>query len=100
MALTHAPAVQHHLVAGLPVAMVGTADGADQIDAGHHREFAHHRRGTGDRQAILVVQGRIIDVDGHIALGQLRLIDLGERHALLVVGLFDQDGGKHAVGPS
>ena len=55
MGLAAAPAVEDDLVAGLPVRMAGGFHRAGEIDAGDHREAAHHRRLAGDGEAVLVV---------------------------------------------
>ena len=43
MAFAHAPAVEHYGVADLVFGIAAVLDRPHQIDAGHHRELAHHR---------------------------------------------------------
>ena len=61
-----APAVEHDAVAGLP-APRGRCDSTDagEVDAGDHRELAHHRALAGDGQAVLVVERRVLDAHRH-----------------------------------
>ena len=61
MGLAQAPAVEDDLVAGLPGGMRRGFDRAGEIDAGDHREAAHHRRLAGDRKPVLVVHRRPFD---------------------------------------
>ena len=89
------PAVEHHAVAGLVVRVVAGLDRTGNIDARHHREFAHHRALAGDRQAVLVVQRRTLDAHRHVALGQLRLVDVLHRSAVAGVVLLDQYSLEH-----
>ena len=71
VALAHAPAGEQDLVAGLRSAgRRELAHGAGEVDAGHERELAHDLAGAGDRQRVLVVQGRVGDVDQHLARRQ------------------------------
>ena len=79
MGFTHAPAVQHHLVAWLEVGVAGALDRTGQVDARHHRPLAHHRALVGDRQAVLVVEGRVIDTHRDVTVRHLRLVDVTER---------------------
>ncbi len=68
-----------------------TLDRAGEIDAGDHREPAHHRRLAGQRQAVLVVQRRPFDAHGDVAVHQLGFVELGQRGGGALVRLVDPD---------
>src|SRR5581483_8780019 len=53
MGLAHAPAGADDLVARLPRRMGGGFDRTCEIDAGDHREAAHHGRLAREREAVL-----------------------------------------------
>ena len=90
MHLTHAPAVEDHLVARLESGMAGGGHRAGQIDARDHREAPHHRQFAGDGKPVLVVDGRIVDGNVDIAVHQVgrRQLRHGDRLRLrrLVTG--------------
>src|SRR5258708_28868195 len=92
MGLAHAPAVADDLVSGLPLRMRGLFDGAGEVDAGDHREAAHHRRLAGDGKAVLVVQRRPLDGDGDVALHQFGFVELRQRRSGAFFRLVDPDG--------
>ena len=76
---TDAPTGEHHLVAGL-VALVGRVfHRARKVDARHMWIGPHQSAAGADAQAVLVVHGRVLNGNGHIALGQLILVDFGDR---------------------
>ncbi len=91
MGLAEAPAVRHHLVAGLPLRMRGLDDGTGEIHARDHRETAHHRCLAGDRKAVLVVHRGPFDRDGDIAFHQIGLIELRQRSRGALLRLIDPD---------
>ena len=90
-----APAIEQHRVSGLEFAAGALAHRADQIDPRHHRPAAHHRARASDGEAVLVVDRRVLHVDGDIAFGQLALVELLELAGLTAFGLLDKDGGEH-----
>ncbi len=91
MGLAHAPAGADHLVAGLPLRMRRLLDGAGEVDARDHRKTPHHRRLTGDGEAILVVQRGPFDPHGDVALHQFGFVELRERRRGAFFRLVDPD---------
>ena len=62
---------QHHRVAG-PVARVGRGlDAAGEVDARHVRVAADEAGARAEAEAVLVVDGRIVDRDRHLAVGEI-----------------------------
>src|SRR5690606_27197331 len=80
--LAYAPAVQHDLVAGLPVGVVARFDGTRAVDPGDHRPAAHDGRAIAQCKAVLVVQRRMRgaydDVAGGSARGKLLVGQLAD----------------------
>src|SRR4029077_13420641 len=72
-------------------------DRAGEIHARDHREAAHDRSLAGDREAVLVVDGRPFDPDRDIAIHQAGLVEVLEADVLACVGLADHDRleGRH-----
>ena len=101
MGLAAAPAVEDDLVARLPGRVAGGFHGAGEIDAGDHRKAAHHRRLAGDGEPVLVVQRRIFDADGDVAVHQVGFVEIGECGLGAALGLFDHDclECRHARAP-
>ncbi|MPM77179.1 hypothetical protein SDC9_124179 [bioreactor metagenome] len=93
---TDAPSIEQHAVAGLVCRIVAGLDRAGDVDAGHHRELADDGALAGDRQAILVVQRRIVDTDRHIAFRQLAVVDILHSRAIAGLVLLDQNSLEHA----
>ena len=93
--LADAPAVYHHPIPDRDVGVSGDGDGAGQVDAGDHGPRAHDRRGVRDRQAVLVVDRRVGDVDEHVALGKGVVVEFGEASGKAVVGPVNQQGSEH-----
>ena len=89
MAFTDAPTVQHHGVAGLVVRMRRSLDRAREVDAGDHREASHDGSLAGDGKAVLVVDGRVADPDGDIAVHQLIVVEIADRAAISLLALVD-----------
>ncbi|MGY3465365.1 hypothetical protein ACVW0I_002236 [Bradyrhizobium sp. LM6.11] len=83
--------VQTTLSPRLPLRMRGLLDRAGEIDAGDHREAAHHRRLAGEREAVLVVQRRPFHANGDVALHQLCFVELRELRGGALVRLVDPD---------
>ena len=102
MGLAAAPAVEDDLVARLPGGMAGGFHRAGEIDAGDHREAAHHRRLAGDGKAVLVVDGRIFDADGDVAVHEVCFVEIGERGLGAALRLLDHDRFecRHTPAPS
>jgi hypothetical protein len=92
--LAHAPAVEHHLVAGLPAGVAAGLDRAGEVDAGHHRELAHHRRLAGDGQAVLVVDGGVGDAHRDVAFGQVVFVERLDAGAVAGVVLLDHTSSR------
>ena len=95
VALAHAPAIEHHGIAHLPVGVAADLDGARQVDARHHGEFAHHGRLAGDGQAVLVIQRGRCHAHGHVALGQSAVVDVFQRRTVAVLVFLDEDALEH-----
>jgi hypothetical protein len=91
MGFAQAPAIEDDLVAGLPVRVGRRFHLACEIDAGDHREAAHHRHLAGDGEAVLVVDGGPGNADGDVAVHQVGFVELGQGYALPLVGLLDHD---------
>ena len=89
------PAVEHDAVTCLPVRVAAVGDDAGEVDAWDHRKLAHHRRLAGDGETILEVQRRVIHVDGHVPVGELRLIEVRAGNGLPGLTLIDQNCRKH-----
>jgi len=89
--LPASPAVEDHLVSGLPFGIGRGLDRAGEIDSRNHRKAAHHRNLAGDRQAILVIERRPFDPDGDVTLHQIALIEIGEAGFRPGLGLLDHD---------
>ena len=49
-----------------------TACPAGAVDSSHHRPATHDRRPIGQRQPVLVVDGRILDLEQHVGAGLLK----------------------------
>src|SRR5262245_30052287 len=86
------PAVEDHLVAGLELGMAGGSDGAGEVDAGNHRPAPDDRRLAGESERILVVERRMADPDGDIALHQVALPELLPRQARCLLTLVGNQG--------
>ena len=89
VAFSNTPAVEYHAVAGLPLGVLTLLHDTRQVDTRHHGKLAHYRRLTGDRQGILVVDGRVLHSHQDIALGQGILLHSGELHLLLRIVFVD-----------
>ena len=95
--LTHAPSVQHHLVAGAPVGVLALQHGTGKVDAGDQGEAAHHGGGTGEGQAVLVVEGRPLHRHGHIPGRQYLLGEALVAGAITRLVFLDQNTLEHLV---
>ena len=100
--LAAAPAVEDHLIAGFPAGMRRGLHRAGEIDAGDHREAAHHRRFAGDREPVLVIHRRPIHGDGDVPVHQILLVEIGEPDRLSGLALIDDDRleSAHALTPA
>jgi hypothetical protein len=65
---------------------------AGEIDASDHREAPHHRRLAGDGEAVFVIQRRIFDADGDVAVHQIFPVEIGKRDRLAGFRFVDDDG--------
>ncbi|MDF9907486.1 UNVERIFIED_ORG: hypothetical protein OKW15_005442 [Pseudomonas reinekei] len=83
------------MVTDLVVRMPADLDHTGQVDARHHREFAHHRTAAGDCQAILEVQRTVGNTHRDIALGQLIVLDLLQCGPITAVVFVDQNTFEH-----
>ena len=100
MRLAHAPAGQHHLVAGRVARIVRRLDRSGEIDPRHMRIIAHQPAARPDAQTVLVIHRRKLDRDGHIALGQSvfrKLLNRGTGFPLVV--FLDQQCLEHVPLP-
>jgi hypothetical protein len=77
MGFAETPAVEDHLVAGLPQRMRGALHRAGEIDAGDHGETPHHRRFAGERKPVLIIECRVFDCDGNVAVHQILFVEIG-----------------------
>jgi hypothetical protein len=70
VALAASPAVEDHGITGRKLRMRGGGHRAGEVDAGNERQ-AHARKPAGQREPILVVDGRVRDAHGHIAVHEV-----------------------------
>ena len=94
MRLADAPTVEHHAVALAPVGVATLGDHAGEIDTRDHRKFPHDGRFARNGQAVLVIQRGVLDVDADRvirAVGQLRLVQVGDPNRLSRLAFFDQN---------
>src|SRR4029079_1363779 len=94
MILADAPAIKDHSVTRLDQPMAGRDHGSGKIDARDQRKLPDDRRPPGDREAILVIDGRMLDGDGYIARHEIIFAEGHEIERLTLVGLADQNGAK------
>jgi hypothetical protein len=71
-------AVQHDAVARLEFGVVRLLDLAGEVDARNERPGADDRRGAGEREAVLVVHGGIVDGDGDVAFHEIGFVEVRE----------------------
>src|SRR5262249_33346126 len=62
-----------------------------KVDPGNHRKATHHRSLAGNGEAVLVIEGRILDTDGHIAVHQIGFVEIGQRRLGAAVRLLDHN---------
>src|SRR5262249_51192704 len=55
------------------------------------REAPHDRRAASEREPVLVVDRRPLDLDGDVAVQQVLVVELGQRDVLADVDLVDPD---------
>ena len=82
-----------------PVLVTGASGGVGAVDARHHRPGAHDRALVRDRQRVLVVERRVLDVHRDIALGQAGFSDVANRGAKASVVLLEQQSLEHRASP-
>ena len=99
MPLTHAPAIEHHPIASRKGRIAALSHGARQINPGNQRPDPGDRAFASDRQAILIVERGVGDIDSDVAIGQRGIVKTLHRHALAGFGLVDDDCGKHGLVP-
>ncbi len=99
MGFARAPAIQHHMVTGFEIGMVGGHDLASRINAGNHRKAPHHRGFAGNGQTILVVHSGVPHPHSDIALHQVGFSEGGQGNLLPALGLGDDNGleARHGV---
>ncbi|MNH02787.1 hypothetical protein D3C79_620330 [compost metagenome] len=88
MIFADAPAGEHHALAFLKPRVFAVAYRTGEIDARHHRELADDLAFAGDRQCIFIVKAGPVDVNRHIAIGQLIAVDVFDLSQSLIVLLF------------
>ena len=74
--LADAPAVVDDPIARRSSRMARLEHGAGAVDAGDHRPGANDRAAAGDRQAVLVVERRMLDAHRDVALRQSGFVDV------------------------
>ena len=74
--LRQSPAGDDHLVARRPVGGVGGLDGPGQVDPADEGEGADDAALARDGQAVFVVERRVGDRDGDVAVGEVRVGEL------------------------
>ena len=101
MGLAQSPAIEDDIVARRPAGMARSFHRAGEIDAGDHREAAHHRRLAGQSEAVLVIHRRPFDANGDVAVHQILLVEIGELDRLAGLRLVDHDRLErcHVVSP-
>jgi len=77
--LADAPAVQHHPVAGAKSGWVELSTTPEKSIPGVSGQTPHHRRAAGQGQAILVVDSREVDANGHVAWHQIVVGEVAKR---------------------
>ena len=90
------PTGQNHLVAGLELGRRRFLDGAGEIDAGDMRILPHQPPLPEQDHAVLVVQRRILDPYGHLALRQARVVEIFEARHDRAVFLVQHQGAEGA----
>ncbi len=73
---------------------------AGEINAGNHRKAANHRSLSRDRKPVLVIDRRIFDADGHVAVHQVGFVKIGERSFGAALRLLDHDCLERSHSPS
>ena len=91
MCFSAAPTVENDLVPRLPGRVAGRFNAARKIDTCDHGEPPHDRHLAGDRQSILVVERGVFDTDGHVAVHQIRFVEISECGLGAAVRLFDDN---------
>ncbi len=95
MYLAHAPAGQHHLVAGLEGIRIRMLDSARKVDPRYVRKITDETADiTFDDNTVLLVQGRILDRDSNLAIGQVRIRKRPQFSRKIVPGLVEDERGK------
>ena len=95
MRLANTPAVQDHRSACRTRRRCARLDDTCAIDARGQRKLADHRRASGDRERVLVVDRRVLDANGDVAVRQVRFIEAGQRAAITGVVLLDLQCIEH-----
>src|SRR5215475_10432504 len=62
-----------------------------KVNAGDHRKATHHRPLAGNGQAILVIEGGVLDADGYIAVHQVGFVEISKRRPGAAVRLLDHN---------
>jgi hypothetical protein len=100
MRLAQAPAVEDDRIARLELRMGRGFDDPREIDAGDHREAAHHRSLSRERETVLVVQGRMRHPNGDVAFHEVRFVEAAQLDGLARLAFVDDDGFERAhAGP-
>ena len=92
VALAQAVAVDQHPVARREGVRSGFRHRSGQVDAADHGHRTADRRGTRDRQTVLVVQGGVLDVHQHVVVRQIGQRQVAQAGGVPVVDLVDDHG--------
>ena len=98
MALAEPPAGQDDPVSRREIRRCRLLHRAGKIYAGHMGIVPHQPRQPLQDQAVLVVEVRIIDADGDVALGQPVFVKVGHGAGNIAVVFFEQDGAESHAG--
>jgi hypothetical protein len=92
MRFAEPPAVQDDGIARPPISMARGLDDARKIDAGDHGKASHHGSLAGERESVLVIDGRVTDTHEDVALHEGVEAKFLQSNALARIRLLDQDG--------
>jgi hypothetical protein len=91
------PPVQDDAVSGFPRRVIAALHDAGEVDARDHRVPARDRRASGEGEPVLVVDRGVRDADEHVAVHELRVVDVADADDLPAAGLLDPQCSEHAL---
>src|SRR5262245_9947912 len=62
-----------------------------KVNPGDHRKATHHRCLARNSEAVFVIEGRVLDTDGYIAVHQVGFVEIGKRNLGAAVRLLDHN---------